>query len=91
MISGCSTVAPLRGQRKSITSEKSIKARSDMPKVRSRLRSPMSTSMHSTRRPSAARQEATPAVREVLPVPPFPDVTMTAVPMERLLPMYSKS
>jgi hypothetical protein len=38
----------------------------------------MSISIHSTRFPKAAKQEETPPVREVFPVPPLPDVTTMA-------------
>ena len=57
------------------TSEKSISARSVSPRARSRFRRPMSQSRHSTRFPSRARAEPTPAEKDVFPVPPLPDIT----------------
>ena len=89
--SGWVTAARARGQRPSATSEKSISARSLRPREMSRFRRPMSISMHSTRLPSRARQEATPPVTEVLPVPPFPEVTAMTIPMEFLLSHQNKS
>ena len=44
----------------------------------------MSMSMQRTRFPRAARQDETPPVREVFPVPPLPDVTTIAVPIASL-------
>ena len=79
--SGWFTAARTRGQRPSATSEKSIRARSLRPREMSRLRRPMSMSMHSTLCPRRARLPATPPVMEVFPVPPFPEVTTIAVPM----------
>ena len=55
-----------------------------MPREISRLRRPMSMSMQRTRFPRAARQDETPPVREVFPVPPLPDVTTIAVPIASL-------
>ena len=78
-MTGWGTAARSSVQRPQSTSVKSISARSLRPKVRSRLRRPISMSMQSTRWPSAARQEATPPVMEVFPVPPFPDVITIAV------------
>ncbi len=85
-MTGCSTAARSKEQRPSSTSVKSIRARSVMPREMSRLRRPISMSIHSTCLPSAARQEATPPVSEVFPVPPLPDVTTITVPIECLLP-----
>ncbi|CAN4012743.1 DUF6440 domain-containing protein, partial [Dysosmobacter welbionis] len=53
---------------------------SDRPRARSRFRRPMSQSRHSTRRPDRARAAPTPAVKEVFPVPPFPDATAMHCP-----------
>ena len=78
-ITGWGTAAFSRGQRPHSTSVKSISARSLSPRLRSRFRRPISISMHSTFFPSAARQEPMPAVREVLPVPPLPEVMTIAV------------
>ncbi len=89
--SGWDTAARARGQFPRATSAKSISARSLSPSEISRFRRPMSMSMHSTVFPSRARQEATPPVTVVLPVPPLPEVTVMTVPMEFLLSHQVKS
>ena len=59
-------------------------ARSVSPRARSRFRRATSQSTHSTFCPSCARADPTPAVKEVLPVPPLPETTATHWPaMER--------
>src|SRR3990170_3165675 len=47
------------------------------PMTTSRLRRPMSASMHPTRCPAEARATPMLAAAVVLPTPPFPDVTVT--------------
>ena len=77
---GCSTTAALSEQRPWATSVKSIRAWSDRPSARSRFRSPTSQSTHSTRSPCCDSAAPTPAVSEVLPVPPLPDTTAIHCP-----------
>ncbi len=77
----------------SITSAKFISTRSVMPNTISRLRRPISASMHSVRCPAAARAAPTPATREVFPVPlcrrpphmQFPKSVSSFSPLQRLL------
>ena len=69
-----------------MTLENVTEATSAMPSGISRLRRPTSQSMHRTRCRSLARHEATAAHKELLPVPPLPEMTDTICAMPRYPP-----
>ena len=87
---GCSTTASFREHRPWATSEKSISARSERPRARSRFLSPTSQSRHNTRLPDKASAAPTPAVKDVFPVPPFPDTTAMHCPCRSIRPFLPK-
>ena len=75
------TAASSSVHRPLITSEKSMSALSLSPSARSRFRSVMSQSRHSTFFPMEASAKPMLEVNVVFPVPPLPDTTAMILPI----------